>query len=286
MTHGETSAASRPSLDVSTDDLEERLARMLEKITDSPPRPAAAKLAYDQARVLVAVLEGFHSRADLLDWMQDLTIHSLGALPDDWYAEVAADSAMVSALLGRPWGTLSQSDHDDLPPEFADEVRRGLVVEDLLPAFRTAHREFRWSAGERVEFLDDETDDAPRVDPTEQSYPAMRPSLGHLRDRTEWALESLLAGFDDETEVLIWVQTVTAAVHAEVDEATVKGAYFQRPIREAMLGNAENAAWVREAWAAEYLLPAFNRATAEVADRAGEVISGESAGNQDPLDWS
>lgn len=272
---------------VSDDDLEDRLSGMLEQLTDAPARPAAAKLSTDQARVIVWLLDGFDDREEMLSWMQSLVIQSLGALEDDWYADVASSSVLVSAMLDRPWGTMRE-DFDDLPPNFAAELRRGVVVEDLLPAFRQAHRDFRWSAGERVEFLDEESenDDAIRVDPREQQYPAMRPSLGQLAERMEWALSKLLEGFENPDALLLWVQSVTAIVHAEVDEEAIQGAYFETPVRDHLLGEGDEAEFFRTAWAAEFLLPAFNRAAREVAERAGEVIAGEQEADQSVPGWS
>lgn len=259
---------------VSDADLEDRLDGVVKQLTDAPTRPAVSKLATDQARVIVWLLDGFDDRVEMLAWMRELTIQSLGSIDDEWFARVASDSTVVSALLGEPWGTLQQDGVGDLPPEFASEIRRGMVAEDLLPAFRQAHKEFRWSAGERVEYLDEEGEmDSERIDPREQQYPSMRPALGELAERTEWALASLLAGFENRGALLLWVQSTVAIIHAEIDEDEIRAAYFHTPSREMMLERGERGRFLRTAWAAEYLLPAFNRATREVAERAGEVTS-------------
>lgn len=259
---------------VSDHDLEQRLEGVVEQLTDAPTRPAVSKLATDQARVIVWLLDGFEDRVEMLAWMRELAVQSLGALDDEWFARVAADSTIVSALLGEPWGTLKQDNIDDLPPEFASEIRRGMVAEDLLPAFRQAHKSFRWSAGERVEYLDEEGKmDSERIDPREQQYPSMRPALGELAERTEWALSSLLAGFQSRGSLLLWVQSTVAIIQAELDEEAIRAAYFDTPSREMMLADGTRGRFLRTAWAAEYLLPAFNRATREVAERAGEVTS-------------
>lgn len=297
-TSGRRARGSRPdvatrslaALDVavSDEDLEERLGGVLEQASGSPSRPASSKLSTDQARVLVWLLDGFADRAELLSWMQSLAVQSLGQLPDEWYPRIASDTPMVSALLGRPWGPLrEQAGLEDLPPGFAAEARRGVAAEDLLPAFRKAHRRFRWSAGERVEFLDDETDtdQQQEVNPREQQYPAMRPALADVAERTEWALSALLEGFDSPDALLLWVQSTVAIVYAEVDEDAIRGAYFDAPVRDVMLSCDDESAFARSAWAAEYLLPAFNRAVREVAERAGEVISSEGEGDQTPLGW-
>lgn len=246
--------------------------------SDTPIRAAVGKLSSDQAMLLVDLLDGFETRRELIEWQQDLAIHSLGQLDDDWFVRASFDSPMVSALLGRPWGPSKGFDEST-----AEELRRSYAAKYVLPAFHDALRTFRWSAIERVEHLDDDVDDdrTPIENPDRQEYPAMRPELGELNDRQEWALSALLDGFEDGEDVLIWAQQVTAASYAEIDSETVTRAYFERPIRRYLTGNngdKQRARFMRESWAAKYLLPSFNRAAASLASRSTEVASdGESS---------
>ncbi|QCJ48537.1 hypothetical protein FCF25_09035 [Haloprofundus sp. MHR1] len=246
--------------------------------TDSPIRAAVGKLSADQARLLVDVLEGFETRRELLEWQQDLAVHALGQLDDEWFTRSACHSPTVSALLDRPWGT-----SDGYSAEVALEFRRAYVAEFVLPAFHEALKVFRWAAVARVEHLDDENEDAKPVEsPDRQQFPAMRPELGELNDRQEWALGELLDGFDDAEALLVWGHQVTAASYAEIDSSTVTRAYFERPIREHLCGPRDDARarFMRESWAAKYLLPSFNRAAAALAQRATEVASTGDPGHE------
>jgi len=241
--------------------------------SDTPIRAAVGKLSSDQSMLLVDLLDGFGTRRELIEWQQDMAIHSLGQLDDEWFVRSAYDSTTVSALLGRPWG---QSDGFD--ESTAEEIRRSFAAKFVLPAFHDALRTFRWSAIERVDHLDDDVDDdrTPIENPDRQQYPAMRPELGELNDRQEWALSELLDGFEDGEEVLIWAQQVTAASYAEIDSETVTRAYFEKPIRRYLTGDngdKERAQFMRESWAAKYLLPSFNRAAASLASRSTEVAA-------------
>jgi len=241
--------------------------------SESPIRAAVGKLSADQSDVLVDLLEGFGSRRELLEWQQDLAIHSLGQLDDEWFTHSACDSPTVSALLGRPWGPSKGFDE-----ETSLEIRRAFAAKYVLPGFHDALREFRWSAVERVEHLDEETDEdrTPIEHPNLQQYPAMRPEIGELNGRQVWALSALLEGFEDGEGLLIWAHQVTTASYAEIDADTVTNAYFERPMRRYLTGangDESRARFMRESWAAKYLLPSFNRAAASLASRSTEVAA-------------
>jgi len=242
---------------------------------DEWTRPASAKLTHDQTDLLVDLLSGFDSRREVLEWEQDLVIQTVGQLEDSWYSRTAADAATVSALLGRPWGTV-----DRMPEELASEIRRGVVANDLLPAFHAAHEVARWAAVERVDHLDDsdESDDPDPIDPQEQAYPLMRPAFGEVAGQQEAALEELLHGFETPESLQAWGLRVVSASYAMIDRETVTRPYFERPLRERLLGTepSERDRFVRESWAGEFLLPAFNRAANELGQRAQEVTAGET----------
>ncbi|WP_218836302.1 hypothetical protein [Halorarum salinum] len=239
---------------------------------DAPTRPASAKLVHDQADLLVDVLEGFPDRRALLEWQQDLVIQTVGQLEDAWYSRTAADSPTVSALLGRPWGTV-----EEMPAELALEVRRGMVAKDLLPAFHAAHEVARWAAVERVDHLDDDRDgdDVDPIDPLDQQYPLMRPAFGELDGQQAAALGELLEGFAGSEALLAWSLRVVGASYANIDRETVTAPYFERPLRRRLIGTdpTPEDMFVREGWAAEYLLPAFNRAADALGKRASEVTA-------------
>ena len=277
-------SASRPGGQVSTeimdpDRLRERLREALpDPDQDTAVRPALVQLVRDQGDLLVGLLEGFGDRGELLEWMQELVVATLGQLSTEWYPMVAADAPTVSALLGRPWG-----------PSYgfsevrSREVRRGLAANDILPACHAALETFRWSAVERLEHLEDtEGDDPPEpVDLERQRFPAMRPELGQLDDQQRETLSALLEGFDSTEELLIWCHQLQGASYAEIEPSVATTPYFERPLRQYLVGSRPDARarFVRRAWAAEYLLPAFNRASAALAERAQEVPVTQSVGS-------
>ncbi len=256
------------------DAVREALHERLESAgVDHPTRPASAKLTHDQSDLLVDLLEGFDSRQEILEWQQDLVIQSVGQLRDDWYSRMASNAPTVSALLGEPWGPTER-----MPERLAREVRRGILAKDVLPAFHAAHEVARWAAVERVDHLDDdagEEEDLDPIDPTEQQYPLMRPAFGELDGQQEQALADLLEGFGSPEELLAWCHRVTSASYAEIGRSTMTAPYFEQPLRRRLLGTepSEKDTFVREAWAAEYLLPAFNRAADALGRRAQEVTA-------------
>jgi len=222
----------------------------------------------------VDLLAGFGSRREILEWEQELVIQTVGQLRDDWYTRTASDAPTVSALLGEPWGPC-----DRMEPELALEIRRGIVAKDLLPAFHAGHEIARWAAVERVDHLDDDRgDDAPEpIDPRAQEYPLMRPAFGQMAGQQETSLEQLLEGFDSAESLLAWALQVVSASYAKIERETVTAPYFEQPLRRRLVGTpGEQDRFVRESWAAEYLLPAFNRAADALGQRASEVTAGET----------
>lgn len=258
------------------EDLREEIHNALETAgVDAPTRPATAKLTHDQADLLVDLLDGFGSRHEILQWQQELVIQTVGQLEDEWYTRLAADAPTVAALLGRPWGPC-----ETMPAELATEIRRGIVAKDLLPAFHAAHEVARWAAVERVDHLDDnnEGDDPDEIDPREQQYPLMRPAFGEIAGQQEAALEALLDGFRSAEDLLTWTLRVVGASYAQIDRETVTAPYFEQPLRRRLVGREpdERDTFIRESWAAEYLLPAFNRAADALGQRASEVTAGQN----------
>ncbi|QHS17782.1 hypothetical protein GWK26_11845 [haloarchaeon 3A1-DGR] len=238
-------------------------------------RPASAKLTHDQTDLLVDLLAGFDSRREILEWEQELLIQTVGQLRDDWFSRTGADAPTVSALLGRPWGPV-----DRMPDELAREIRRGIVANDLIPAFHAGHEVARWAAVERVDHLDDEDDgdDRDPINPREQAYPMMRPAMGEIAGQQAAALEELLEGFESPEALQAWGLRVVSASYAKIERETVTRPYFERPLRERLVGTDpdERDRFIRESWAAEFLLPAFNRAADALGERAQEVTAGET----------
>jgi len=275
-------SAARSGGEIQTDEPPVDAARLRSQLEESIPdaeeeplvRPAMARLVQDQGDLLIELLEGFGDRRDLLEWQQRVVIHTLGQLEDEWYAEIACNAAAISRLLGREWGPA-----DAPEPYVARETRRGLAANSLLPAFHGALETFRWAAVERVDHLDDEHDgDAPEpITPERQEYPGMRPELGQLAEQQERTLVAFLDGFDSEDELLVWSQQLQGSTYAEISAHAAAEPYFERPLRQYLVRTEADARarFVRRSWAAEFLLPAFNRAADALADRAAEVTAAE-----------
>lgn len=234
--------------------------------TDDRGRVALSKLSTDQLSLLGALLDGFDSRADVLRWMQEVAIHSLGQLGDGWFLEQITDPLVVSALVDEPWGPIDPAKAE---PATRTNLRRDIAAKDLIAAFHDANRSFRWSA---TEYYDDE-DHADGIDLDAQTAPAMRPGLAGLQERAAWALDQLLAGFADVDAFLIWGQYVVRTTYAEIGRATIRDAYFDEDgVRAWMTSPADPmAAFYRETWAAHFYLPGLNRAAARVGSRTVEI---------------
>ena len=238
---------------------------------DTPTRPATTKLTEDQADLVVDLLAGFDDRREVLEWAQELVIQSLGQLQDSWFPETIVNPLTVSVLLEEPYGPV-----EEISPEVAVEIRRGMVANDLLPAFHAAHRLFRWAAVERTDHLDDhgDGDDPDPIDPSAQAFPAMRPAFGELHGQQQEALDALLEGFGSEERLLLWTLQLVGSSYAEISREDAVAPYFEREIRSHLLEPTDlEDRFIRESWAAEFLLPAFNRAANELAQRASEVTN-------------
>ncbi|WP_332898738.1 hypothetical protein [Haladaptatus sp. CMSO5] len=240
-------------------------SRVADALGDAPPvsdRPALAKLSADQINVFSALLDGFDDRCAILTWMQAVSIQTLGQLDDDWFPRLACDADVVSALLGAPWGPIKV-----VSPGRIREIRLGIAAKDLLPATQAANREFRWTASD---YHTDEQGEAP--DPTKQRHPGMRPGMSLLDDAGAWTLSRLLDGFDKPEAFLIWGQYAVSATYSELESSTIEDAYFDLEVRARLTDKTSaRARFFRESWAAEYLLPGFNKAAARLAARTTEV---------------
>jgi len=238
------------------------------------PRPALANLSRRQQRVLASLLDGFESRREVLRWMQELVVATVGALEDDWFVTRATDASIMSALLGKPWGT-SRGLSEGTP----EEVRRGIAAQDILPAVHQAQREFRWTA---TEYYDDDDVDADDL-AEDPDAPGMRPALKILDEHLSWALDRLLEGFEDDEAFLAWGERAIQVTYAELDSEVVEQAFFETEARRRMTARGDDRArFTRETWAAEYLLPGFNRAAARVASQTSEVPEREQSSMEVP----
>jgi len=239
-------------------------------IEDTPDddRPALEALTTQQRDLLDELLgDDLDTRSDLLRWMQELSIHTLGQLGDGWYCQQVTDPTVVSAMLGRPWGPLRDQ---QVSQTWLVQFRRDIAAKDIIGALHASAREFRWTASEFSTVIDEDDVDVDNVDPQDQ-HPGMRPSLGTLENRQRQALNVVLDGFEDPDHLLQWGQNAIRATYAEIGRDVIRQAYFSAQMREWLCGPTHGEArFHRETWAAKYLFPGFNRSSAQVAARSQE----------------
>ena len=257
-------------------------------------RPALVKLTNDVDELQSGLYQGFETRREVLEWLQQLAVRTLGEVPQKVFWELSRqfvldqlvdfEQGVLLAALLRP----AVRDRD-LPDDAVDELRERFVATQIRPAYHRAFRELRKDATEYV----DESDDDTAHDPRRQRHPAMRPALHELDDWQQQALGELLGGFDEPRAILEWGSVVEHATHGELDEldppewtddvdgATVvsgsdgrdfiERAYSEPSARVVLCADGADAAELREVFAAFWIVPAFNRGVRVLSGRAGEL---------------
>jgi len=257
-------------------------------------RPALVKLTDDVEALQSDLYDGFADRRALLEWLQQLSVRTLGEIPQRVFWSFARQF-VLDQLVGFEQGTLlaaviRPAERDrQLPEDAVEELRERFVATQVRPAYHRAYRELRKDATEYV----DETDEDTAHDPGRQRHPAMRPALRELDDWQQRALSELLAGFDEPREILDWGTTVEHATYGELAEleppawaddfdgasglsATGERDFIERCYREAsaravLCADGVDAAELREVFAAFWIVPAFNRGVRVLSGRAGEL---------------
>jgi len=269
------------------DDVEECRARTLEPPRfDSPTRPALETLSRDQRELISSWLSGFGSRRDLLLWSHEATVATLGQLPPEWHVERLMSLSELSSLLVVEEERRRWVDEDALlSPERAREWRLAIASRDLVPACQEALRRVRWSAVEYAD--DDDADDPTYVDVDDQEAAAMRPGLEETADRQRWAVERGLEGFGGLEEIVeTWVPTAIHASYGELDKDLAEAFWSEAPLRAMFVERDDSAArFFRESFVATEFLPPFSAAIEQVADRAGEAISGGETTDHSPVTY-
>jgi hypothetical protein len=250
-------------------------------------RPALVKLVIDVTDLEQELLNGFHSRREVLEWSQRLTVRSLGEVPTKWYLELARqfrglpsdgrERALMSALL------VADERLRDLDEGAADQLRARIAAEAIRPAAHRALRQLRADAGE---YLDDaDAESVSTHDPRVQRFIAMRPALDELEAFQKRGLWRLLAGFDEREEIMDWGSDLELASHGEIPERIVERAVTEPSTRRMLLSDRDVDERTRELFAARYLVPAFNRGVRDLAGRTAEQPeSGQTTDTEAP-DW-
>ena len=246
-------------------------------------RPALVKLTSDLEEMSDELMDGFRKRADVLDWMQRLTIRTLGELPQRWYHEMARQfrgvpkSARERTLLS---AMLVPAVRDrDLDEDDATELRSRLIALAIAPAYHRAFRKLRADAGEYV----DETDGSVSGhSPHVQRYVAMRPAIDELERNQQEAMSDLLEGFDDRQEIIDWGRSVELATHGEIDEMFIARCYREESTASMLTSGRVVDKRARELFCAHHLIPQFNRGVRDLAGRAKEQPDAEQQEREVP----
>lgn len=232
--------------------------------------PALGRLSLDVDELLQQLLRGFDSRDAVLKWEQELTVTTLGQIPnEDLYGAIGrefrstVDSQTVMGLLLR-----DGLDGVDVDRMHARRERRRLAAVKVLPAYHRAFRHLRPNAKQYIE--DEHTTDAETA-PEKQRYTAMRPVLDGLATWQERVLATFLDGFDTIEGVLEWGIQLDCACYGEADETFVPARYQSRSDRRILLGTHPCARAERELWAAEKLIPWMNSGVQKLTKRATEL---------------
>lgn len=244
---------------------------------DAPERPfpdhyppALGRLSLDVHEHLQQLLRGFDARQAVLRWEQQLTVRTLGQIPnDDLYGALSrefrstADSRTAMAILlrdGLPGVDIERPD--------ARRERRRLAATKVLPAYHRAFRHLRPNAKQYI--TDEDTDDA-ETDPAKQRFTAMRPVLDGLGEWQERVLATFLDGFDTIEGFLEWGIQAECATYGEIEETFVPARYQSRADRRILLNAHPCARSERELWAAENLIPWMNSGVQKLTKRATEL---------------
>lgn len=230
-------------------------------------RPSLVHLNQEQLEALRDFKRnGVHNRRELLHWLLRLQYRTLGKLPDFWYYHIATRPAALSVVLtGDERGSYGRGE-TDVSPDEAEHFRRRLVAKYLRPACRDALRELRTSSNEYLEEA---------LDVEKMASLAMRPALDEFYQRQEEALQSFLDGFDDVDALDEWLHELDLATFGAIKD--VDDEFDYRVLNETVTQRAclnkraERYELARERIAARFLLPAFNLAVREVAEKAGET---------------
>ncbi|GAB7011765.1 hypothetical protein [Halolamina salina] len=251
-------------------------------------RAALETLSRDQRDLIRSWLAGFESREDLLRWCHEASVLTLGYLDREWHLERLMSGSELSThiVTDQRFRWVDEGD-TALEPEHAREYRTVLASEDLIPACRSALRSIRWSTVERTH---DHDEDSPmRVDPEVQSDPAMRPAITEAAERQEWVIDRGLEGFGSLDDVVeTWVPTAIQASFGEIDEDLAADFWREQPLREMFIERRYDDGaprFFRETFIASELLGPFNLAIAELADRAGEAVSGGETTDHSPATY-
>lgn len=250
----------------------------------TPYRPALVALTEDVRERTEELRRGLDSEARVLEWVQELTIRTLGRIDTRVYTDLARQyrsplegrrrpsdrhvdgSVLLAALLKPGARRESMADLDD---ELAESLRERFLATYIHPAHRSAFRELRKDATEYVV----DGDEGDEHDPHRQRHVAMRPALSELEGWQQRALEGLLDGFESVEDVLDWGHDLLLATHGEIGREWVTRVVEESSTTEVLLGDEREHERARRLFAAYHVVPRYRAGVRVLSRRAGEVAS-------------
>ncbi|WP_158855593.1 hypothetical protein [Halorhabdus sp. CUG00001] len=246
-------------------------------------RPAERQLIVQFEEERDALLDGFGSRREVLRWGQRIAVRTLGQLPQRRFHQLAKsfvpdEEYMEGVLLAAFLDASART--RDLDEGAAENVRERWAADVLGPVQVRAFRDLRKDAGE---YIGEDEDDESGYDPAAQDF-VMRPALSELDDYQQKAMDMVLGGLNDRSQILKWGDVLTTATRGEpIDPERGAGTFVPKCYREPStvdLLTRTTPAYrrAREAFVAHWLLPAFNRGVRDLAGRTTEEPGDESEG--------
>lgn len=258
-------------------------------------RPAERQLVSQFEQERASLLDGFESRRAVLRWGQRIAIRTLGQIPQQRFHQLAQefvpDSNHMEGVLLASFLTTDARTRD-LHDEAAKNLRERWASEVLGRVQVEAFRNLRKDAGEYVGEQASDKLDEDGYDPEDQDF-VMRPALSELDDFQREALNKVIGGLDDKSEILEWGDLLTSATRGEpIDPNGAPGSFVPRCYREPSMvalltRETDPYQRAREAFLAHWLLPAFNRGVSDLTRRTAEEPQQSSSDYDDnPGDWS
>lgn len=261
--------------------------------SQSSTKPSLDRLAVDTETIIKpgggvpGIRGGFDTREALVAWLHELVIRTAGEVPGFVLQGMATqlvsprERPVVAALL---------ADGADMSDQTSEHWRNRIVSKLVNPAYERAYRKLRKNAteyvdGEHEHVLDDE-------EPSPMSGTLLlRPSMRRLADRQRDALEPVFGGFDSREHIREWSRSLVDACYGEPiqlpDDSTMNVTKFvermerRDPWREMLIDTENERKRVREAWAARFLLPTFNKAARSEFGASAEVLQIEQQATEE-----
>ncbi|WP_415381461.1 hypothetical protein [Halosimplex sp. TS25] len=248
-----------------------------------PYRPALVTLTEGVRERVDELRTGLDSERRALEWLQEITIRTLGRLDLRVYEDMSRQyrghqGVLLASLLrsGARRGEMARLDDT-----VAERVREHFVANYVVPAHRDAFRRLRSDA---TEYADD-ADDGDSHDPKRQRFIAMRPALNELEEWQERALDALLEGFDERGELLDWGHDLLLATHGELDQEWITRVYREDSAVAVLTGDSVADQRARRLFAAYHVLPRYRAGVRVLSGRAKETPGTGQGDDTEPPDW-